>query len=279
LVKCEAYQELIPQYLLDALSAQERALLRNHLQTGCPKCAGAMAEAEAVMNLMPLALPPVNPPPLVREKVMARVAAWAAASRDLPVSAAPMTGSWRPWALALAASIAAVALGAWGAHQSQTAVSLKTEAVAAGATVQRLQSDKAAKEQAVQRLQGILMKQQDQIRRMQSPEVQVASLQGTPAQLHATGRLFLDRKGALIDFAVAGLSPAPAGKTYELWVVTPDQRKLPVGTFDVNSEGEGFLEAPAPATSVALAAVTDEPGFVKAPTGHFQLTGKVEMTP
>ena len=96
----------------------------------------------------------------------------------------------------------------------------------------------------------------------------------TPADV-----LFLDPKSHTIDFAVAGLLPPPPGKTYELWVVTQDQKKLPIGTFNVNAEGEGFLEATTPTTAVALFAVTDEPKFVQSPTGKFQLLGKIDANP
>ncbi len=169
-----------------------------------------------------------------------------------------------PWGLGIAASIAAVLLGLWGARQRQGAMVLNEE------------SAKAADQNV--RLQIIVKKQEDRIRRMQSPQVQVASLAGTPAQASAVGRLFLDRKAGVVDFAVAGLSAPPPGKTYELWVVTSDQKKVPVGVFSVDGNGEGFLEAPVSTTAVVLAAVTDEPRLMPQPTGHFQLTGKVEIT-
>lgn len=264
---CDDYKDLMPTYLLDDLSVEERDAVRTHLQSGCPRCAGSLAEAEAILARLSLAVSPVDPPAHLRQKLLARVAASSSAA-PIPINRpAPSARSGRlvlPWGLGIAASIAAILLGMWGTRQRQTAVAVEQES--AGRAEQNV------------RLKTIVQSQEDRIRRMQSPQVQVASLEGTPAQSRAVGRLFLDRKNHVVDFAVAGLSPPPPGKTYELWVVTADQKKLPVGIFTVNANGEGFLEAPVETTSVVLAAVTDEPGLMAQPTGHFQLTGKVETT-
>jgi hypothetical protein len=212
-----------------------------------------------------LAVSPVDPPPHLRQKLLARVAA---SSSVAPIPINRPAASLRvalPWGLGIAASIAAILLGFWCIRQQKNAVVLE--------------QDSARQAEQNVRLKTIVQSQENRIRRMQSPQVQVASLEGTPAQSRAVGRLFLDPKHHVVDFAVDGLSPPPPGKTYELWVVTADQKKLPVGIFTVNADGEGFLEAPAETKSVVLAAVTDEPGFVRQPTGHFQLTGKVESTP
>lgn len=264
---CEEYKDLMSAYLLDGLSVEERDAVRSHLQSGCPRCAGSLAEAEAVLARLSLAVAPVNPPAYLRQKLLSRVAA-SASTAAIPITRpAPASKGGRfilPWGLGIAASIAAVMLGLWGNRQQES-----TRALARKAATQSEQVD---------RLKTIVQSQEDRIRRMRSPEVQVASLAGTPAQSRAVGRLFLDRKDRVVDFAVAGLTPPPPGKTYELWVVTTDQKKVPVGVFTVNADGEGFLEAPVPTTAIVLAAVTDEPGLMPQPTGHFQLTGKVETT-
>ncbi|HEX8525338.1 MAG TPA: anti-sigma factor [Tepidisphaeraceae bacterium] len=49
-------------YLADALDASEAADLRAHLASGCPICAGALAEAQATFAHVGRALAPVAPP-------------------------------------------------------------------------------------------------------------------------------------------------------------------------------------------------------------------------
>jgi anti-sigma-K factor RskA len=255
----------MPTYLLDDLSVEEKEALRAHLQTNCPRCAAALAEAQAVFAQMSLAVTPVEPPPSVREKLMQRVAA-AAAEKPLRLPPAKISDSrgrsMLPWAFGLAASIAAICLGIWANRQHDAAQALQTQLADTRAHANTLETT--------------VEQQQASMQRMGSPDVQVISLKGTPKQSAATARIFLDRKNALIEFAASGLNPPPPGKTYELWIVTPDQKKMPVGTFDVNPNGDGFLRASVPSTSVALAAVTDEPRLMPQPTGSFQLIGKVE---
>jgi anti-sigma-K factor RskA len=73
--------------------------------------------------------------------------------------------------------------------------------------------------------------------------------------------------------------PAPKeGRAYQVWLVTPGDRKISAGVFAPS--GEGNAVAPATyalaADSLAAVAVTDEPvGGVVAPTGEIVLLGAV----
>jgi hypothetical protein len=74
-VKCEARRDNILLYAADALDASERDELRSHLATGCPRCSGALAEAQAVLALLPGALAATAPPPGARDRLMRIVGA------------------------------------------------------------------------------------------------------------------------------------------------------------------------------------------------------------
>ena len=95
----------------------------------------------------------------------------------------------------------------------------------------------------------------------------------------AVGRLLIDvDKSKWLVFTVA-LPPLPADKTYELWFITPDQRKTSAGTFNVDLTGNGMISVQPPKDlgPVAGVAITDEPaGGVPAPTGSVQLVGKLQ---
>ena len=74
------------------------------------------------------------------------------------------------------------------------------------------------------------------------------------------------------------MKPTEAGRTYELWFVTADQRKVPAATFDVGADGDASLvvKPPKELGAIALAAVTEEPsGGVPQPTGAILLVGKL----
>jgi hypothetical protein len=55
-VECADRRDLILLYAAGELDAGECGGLRAHLAAGCPQCIGYMAEAEAVLALLPLLL-------------------------------------------------------------------------------------------------------------------------------------------------------------------------------------------------------------------------------
>jgi hypothetical protein len=76
------------------------------------------------------------------------------------------------------------------------------------------------------------------------------------------------------------MKPAADGKTYELWLISNNQ-KIPAGTFDVNEHGVAQLLGAVPtlpAGSNVTLAVTDEPMNSRhdAPTGLIQMAGHVQ---
>jgi hypothetical protein len=102
-------------YATDGLDAAERAELTAHLASGCPACAGALAEAQATVAHLPLAADPVTPPKSARDKLLARVAA----DRSQPAQKS------RWWmSMALAACIGAILAGGavWMKLQKQIGV-------------------------------------------------------------------------------------------------------------------------------------------------------------
>ncbi|MEW6129802.1 MAG: anti-sigma factor [Acidobacteriota bacterium] len=75
----------------------------------------------------------------------------------------------------------------------------------------------------------------------------------------------------------ADLPPAPEGKVYQLWFVTPDA-KISAGLLKPNHTGHAFTEIPLPAdlTNLAAAAITLEPeGGSAQPTMPIFVLGKI----
>jgi anti-sigma-K factor RskA len=58
----------------------------------------------------------------------------------------------------------------------------------------------------------------------------------------------------------ADLPPAPEGKVYQLWFVTPDA-KISAGLINLDKNGHGFtaVQFPPSVTQLAAAAITLEP--------------------
>lgn len=81
-------------YVTDAMEESERVELRAHLASGCPKCAGALAEAQATVAHLPLSLDPQPAPKSARDTLLNRVAADKAATPPLASSRKSFSSGW-----------------------------------------------------------------------------------------------------------------------------------------------------------------------------------------
>jgi anti-sigma factor ChrR (cupin superfamily) len=69
----EHLAQLCAAYALDTLDDDERTLLEDHLQKGCPSCEAEVQAFRQVVDLLGYSVLPVNPPPAVREHLFARL--------------------------------------------------------------------------------------------------------------------------------------------------------------------------------------------------------------
>jgi anti-sigma factor RsiW len=255
-------------YVIDGLDEAERRELISHLDSGCPECAGALAEARAVLSHVGLAAKPVVPPAAVKERLLKSVAAREDGTARFPVERARRpAGAGRGIARTIAAAGVAAAV---------------TAALILGPAWRersRLEGELALQASRIRELESGAESAAAMIRLLSSPRVEVVSLEGQGTQPDAAARIFWDKsRGTWQLFASNLKSPGP-GKTYELWFITADQRKVRAGTFDVDAAGDGALVAQIPPGlgPLALAAVTDEPaGGVDVPTGSIHLLGKLQ---
>jgi anti-sigma-K factor RskA len=259
---CAERRDDLLLYALGGLEEDERRELLAHLRTGCPECAGGLTEAEAVLSHLALAALPAAPPPAVKERLLRAVAAPGETVR-FPVERARRSAGWgRTLAAAgLAAAVTAVAI--LGPARGER---------------ERLQGELRLQASRIRELENGAAAAAEMIRLLRSPRVEVVSLEGQAPQPEAAARIFWDKSRGVWQLFASNLKSPGPGKTYELWFITADQRKVRAGTFDVDAAGEGSLVAPVPPGlgTIALAAVTDEPaGGVDAPTGSIHLLGKL----
>ena len=226
-----------------ALDPEEAAELREHLAAGCPACAGRLAEARAILALLPLSLTPVPAPPAARRRLLERVrtageaiapAATAPSLTNSPThspAAPPPPPWWVQVALpaAIAASIAAMTTIFFAAR-------LNARQPAGGAVGQGNATTVAV-------LTGMIEHQQQELERLRTvdpaktvqwaaqPDLKIVPLAGTDQQpAGARGRVFWDADHGRWHFFASGLKPALPGKTYELWFVSADGKTaLPAG--------------------------------------------------
>ena len=115
---------------------------------------------------------------------------------------------------------------------------------------------------------------QSSIAVLTAPDMTRVELAGQTVAPQASGRVFWSRSRGLM-FTAANLPALPAGRTYQLWVVTA-QAPVSAGLVkpDANGAANVMFIVPANIPSATAMAVTIEPdGGVPAPTGAMYLVG------
>jgi anti-sigma-K factor RskA len=70
---CDDIEELSGAYVLDAVTDEERQVVDAHLPT-CQKCSQLIAELRSVVDLLPFAVPQVEPSPGLKDRVLRAIA-------------------------------------------------------------------------------------------------------------------------------------------------------------------------------------------------------------
>ena len=221
--------DLTAAYALDALDADERERYEAHLAQ-CERCRRELAELSETTNALALAAPAPAPPVRLRSRILAA----AAAERDNVVPL-PMRRLWLTRATAAAASIAAcvaVGLGVW-------ATTLR----------QDLSSQKALNARTEQATQILL-----------DPTSQKAGLRG------GNGMVAVDSSGRGV-LLVHHLPAAPAGKTYEAWVIPRGGTARRAGVFAGGGPMTMVPLAEHVPVGAVVAATVERTGGVAQPTG------------
>jgi anti-sigma-K factor RskA len=253
-VSHEPFETLAAVYAVGALDGDDLAEFEAHLPT-CPACQAAVREAHETLARTALSAPPQAPPPGAREALVRRVAE----RRD---------GRARSWlrsaaVTAVAAAAAAVFAGTWVAVRYEAR--LGQMARETSAVKERLTRSEAALREQVALYQGA-------VELLRDPATRVVDLRGQGPASAASGRMIWHETAGGHLF-VAGLAPAPAGKTYELWTIAGAAPKA-AGLFAVDEQGRAQQRVPADA-GVKVFAVTLEPeGGTPAPTGPIVLASK-----
>lgn len=302
---CDQRQPLWLEYAAGTLDAAEAGPLRAHLASGCPQCAAALAEAEAVFHQIPRGLAAKAPPEEAWERLQDRIALHAQLEGPAEVMA-PLPRIERPvrrrggvlgWIVGTAGIAAAAALGIL-LYQAQEQLHAQQKQMELAAADVRTQT--AAAEKRIADLKGEMTGVQQQLAdaRQKSDALQaaVAAAEKTGAdqvasllraaqyegssdkQPAARGRLYWDKTAGTWTLFAQNMKDPGANKTYELWIVTADGKKLAAGTASPDASGDVIIQAAIPPGSgeLAAAALTDEPaGGVAVATGQIQFVAVV----
>jgi anti-sigma-K factor RskA len=240
-------------YVLGSLDAHERQAFESHLAQ-CAECRTEVESLRPIVGVLADAVPQVTPRPEVRNRVLGigTVSRVTTLAEDVVVRGSlPQKRKSRPSRSMLWLSIAASIVIAVGA------------AIYAGGIRQQLGELQARFDQA-QTAAAVLT----------APDLASIDLQGQPTAPDARARALWSRSRGLV-FTAANLPPAPAGKAYQVWVVTA-QRPISAGLFTTDPAGgvTQYYYTPSDIAAPVAVAVTLEPaGGVASPTGEKYLVG------
>lgn len=272
---CNECEELLPLYAAGALAPADAERVRAHLASGCASCAAALAEYEQALSHLPLGLVPTPPSDAARRTLMQRVRdSKRATTKSTPVAVelkpteARKQSRWTygfwPYVISTVVLLAIGATVFEGVWVYETGI--KNDDLQA--QIEKQQGELQQKDVALSSLREIA----------KSNQLKLASFKATDPKSQARGRLFWDEQHHRWHVYVFNMTPPGKGKVLELWYITPDQRKFPAGTFNVDEDGNGKIIAdlPADVADIQLAAITDEPmGGSQQPTGTIQLVSEV----
>lgn len=243
---CPALAEL---YVLTTLPPAERADFEAHLAV-CETCTAEVRAARAVLHAMAHLAPPADPAPEVRQRVLGVVAKLHGQQVRLkadPTDETVATYGWAAW-LALAASVAvAVGGGAYAVHVRDEAVRMRNQ----------------------------VAQEQVSVAVLTAADLARIDLAGQPTAPKASGRAYWSRSRGLV-FTASALPAPPAGRAYQLWVITSQPAPISAGLVSPDAGGAVrvmFNTPPDLAQPVAMALTLEPAGGVPAPTGEKYLVG------
>jgi len=256
----ERLLELVPLAALGALDGEERAAFEAALASS-PVAQRELLAYQELVGRLGLATAPSQPSAVLRERLLRET------RPELPRAG---------WLVsALAAGLVAALAGLLLFRSERDAALREIAALEAAARDARETAHKAQAETAAVResLAGEVA-----FRELVSlPETRVVSLAGLQAAPEARARVVWHAGRGEAVLVASGLTPAPPGKAYELWIIAK-AAPVPAGVFQVDAQGRAVFRLPAGLefAGVKTFAVTVEPeGGTLAPTGAMVLAGAV----
>ena len=255
-------------YTLGSLDADERRAFEAHLLE-CGECAAEVTSLRPVMGALAIAVPQVTPRAELRDRVLGTLPASraygpasAGASAGRPVR--PPRLAWLPLA---AAVVMTAGVGAYAAslHQQVVDLQARLDQALVQATATNIQMADARR---------VADRAQSAMSVLGAPDLARIDLAGQMVAPAARARALWSRARGMV-FTAANLPSLPAGRVYQVWVVTA-QAPVSAGLLQPDPAGGGteyYMTSPDIGAPIAVAVTLESAGGVPAPTGDKYLVG------
>jgi anti-sigma-K factor RskA len=257
-----AQRDQVALYVLGALMASERAEFEAHLAT-CDECRESVRVMSGVADTLAQTVPLVEPPASLRARVLTSVTGVKAtpAMRTRPAVV--------PWLAVAASLVVAVGFGAY-------ALALRARVSAIEGRLREAVERAALSERQIADLRRASDEAQSQMAILAAPDLQRIDLSGRGPAPRSAGRAFWSRSRGLV-FTASNLPALPAGKIYQVWVLTKQPGPISAGLFrpDPGGNTRTIFQTPVDLPQPTGMAGTIEPeGGVPQPTGEMYLVGQ-----
>lgn len=248
-------------YVLGCLDPEERATFEAHL-AGCAACAAEVRTLRGVTDALAHGVPQRTPRPELRRRTLQSLAGASNVSSGSR-RVEPLTRNW----LSMAAVLFLVVGGVYAAALQMRVANLESR-------LERALAQASAADRAVAETRRAGSELQSAMGVLAAPDLVRIDLAGQPTAPSASARALWSRARGMV-FTAANLPPLPAGRVYQVWVVTgPAPVSAGLLMPDVSGNGLTFYSTPPDIPPPTAVAVTLEPaGGVPAPTGQFYLVG------
>lgn len=229
---CDELRDYYELYALGIAETPQSSEIRAHLERNCPTCVPNVRSARELVSMIGASAPPADPPARLRKRVLA-----ATGAEPEP------RWKWSPvWAAVAAGALIAAVFFNMRAQRTHS------ELAQANAELQRVQAESAARTRELARLN-------EAFAILNQPGVKQVVFGGAAPQ-PPRGRVFLDPARGVVLLA-SNLPPAPAGKTYEMWVLprAKGSKPLPAGLFQSAPDGSAVHVLPGPVDVAGTAAI------------------------
>jgi negative regulator of sigma E activity len=249
-----ATRDLLGAFALGAVDTEEAASVRAHLAT-CAECQAEMAELWLAVDSLPGLVEPMAPPPALRDRIAAAIAAEAASAAPVP-----STPSATP-APELVPTIAPAPPVPEPIRKPASFWSRATPWAAAAAILLLLSA-------------GLLvwnLRLREQI--ASAPVAETIALAPTNAAPGAGGEVTYLPQDKLLMLDVRDLPPLEPNQVYEVWLIGAEG-PVPAGVFDQPTDQHAVV---ADRGQYETLAITAEPGPLgtEAPTGEIVATASL----
>jgi anti-sigma-K factor RskA len=252
-------------YALGALDGQEMQAFEAHVP-GCPACRKELAAAKQRVLRLGLAAPAVAPRPQVKSALMEKVKAERAAAGARAVQVKPKKKRWGlRFSLGFAIATAALAFATFELAKMDWE---------RGKQIKNLQAELDAA-QTKAKLDAQAMEAMASV--TAAPDSAMITLLqqagGPPGQAHV---MYNARMGLAVYSGQ--IAPAPADKSYQLWLVPASGSPVNAGMVGANQENGAVVVRLTPGLVAKAFAVTMEPaGGMPQPTGPKVLVGAASI--